>query len=125
MRQLPGAWRRTARGAGLLGPGDVPAPTIFAEMTALAVQTGAVNLGQGFPDEDPPAEVLAKVKSVYSGTARTFELDGVSADAWDTEGWWANVRMSNTEPLVRLNLEGKTKQIMEAKRDEFLALIRA
>lgn len=73
----------------------------------------------------PPAEVLAKVKSAYSATARVLELDGVSADAWDTEGWWANVRMSNTEPLVRLNLEGKTKQIMEAKRDEFLALIRA
>jgi phosphomannomutase len=46
-------------------------------------------------------------------------------DAWDSEGYWANVRMSNTEPLVRLNLEGKTKEIMEAKRDEFLAIIRS
>jgi phosphomannomutase len=54
-----------------------------------------------------------------------FELDGVSVDAWDSEGYWANVRMSNTEPLVRLNLEGKTKEIMEAKRDEFLAIIRS
>jgi N-succinyldiaminopimelate aminotransferase len=34
-------------------------PTIFAEMSALAVRTGSVNLGQGFPDEDGPAEVLA------------------------------------------------------------------
>jgi len=32
--------------------------TIFAEMTALAQETGAVNLGQGFPDEDGPPEVL-------------------------------------------------------------------
>ena len=57
--------------------------------------------------------------------ARVFELDGVSVDAWDSEGWWANVRMSNTEPLVRLNLEGKTKDIMEVRRDELLAQIRA
>ena len=49
----------------------------------------------------------------------------MSVDAWDAEGWWANVRMSNTEPLVRLNLEGKTKETMEAKRDEFLAIIRS
>lgn len=72
MRQLPGAWRRTARGAGLLGPGDVPAPTIFAEMTALAVQTGAVNLGQGFPDEDPPAEVLAAVHEAIAAGANQY-----------------------------------------------------
>ncbi|MBU1802754.1 MAG: aminotransferase, partial [Actinobacteria bacterium] len=34
-------------------------PTIFAEMSALAVRTGSLNLGQGFPDEEGPAEVLA------------------------------------------------------------------
>ena len=32
--------------------------TIFAEMSALAAQTGAINLGQGFPDTDGPADVL-------------------------------------------------------------------
>ena len=73
----------------------------------------------------PPAQILANVKAAYGTKARVFELDGVSVDAWDAEGYWANVRMSNTEPLVRLNLEGKTRAIMEAKRDEFLALIRA
>ncbi len=73
----------------------------------------------------PPAEVLARIKAAYEGRAKVFELDGVSVDAWDAEGWWANVRMSNTEPLVRLNLEGKTRKTMEEKRDEFLAQIRA
>ena len=73
----------------------------------------------------PPAEILAKIKEAYAGKAKVFELDGVSVDAWETEGWWANVRMSNTEPLVRLNLEGNTKEIMEVRRDEFLAQIRA
>lgn len=59
MLHIPGAWQRTARGAGLLSPDGNLLPTIFAEMTALAVRHDAVNLGQGFPDEDGPAEVLA------------------------------------------------------------------
>ncbi len=86
-------------------------------------QSGEINT----KTQTPPAQILAKIKADYSAKAgcEVFELDGVSVDAWQTEGWWANVRMSNTEPLVRLNLEGKTTQIMEAKRDEFLAIIRA
>lgn len=55
---LPGAWRRTARGAGLLDEAGEPRLTIFAEMSALATSTGAINLGQGFPDEDGPLEVI-------------------------------------------------------------------
>jgi N-succinyldiaminopimelate aminotransferase len=57
MRDIPGAWARTARGAGLIGEDGTIRPTIFAEMSALAARTGAINLGQGFPDEDAPAEV--------------------------------------------------------------------
>jgi len=53
-----GSWRRTARAAGLLAPDDEPRLTIFAEMSALASATGAINLGQGFPDEDGPAQVV-------------------------------------------------------------------
>ncbi len=68
------------------------------------------------------AAVLARVKATFPDN---FELDGVSVDRWDAEGWWFNVRMSNTEPLVRLNLEAKTPELMAAKRDEMLALIRA
>jgi N-succinyldiaminopimelate aminotransferase len=55
---ISGSWQRTARGAGLLTPDGRIAATIFAEMSALATATGAINLGQGFPDEDGPAEVL-------------------------------------------------------------------
>ncbi len=40
------------------------------------------------------------------------------------EDWWFNCRPSNTEPLLRLNLEARTKELMEAKRDEVLKLIR-
>ena len=49
---------------------------------------------------------------------------GRDATRWDAEGWWFNVRMSNTEPLVRLNLEAKTPELMAEKRDQMLALIR-
>lgn len=72
MREIPGAWRRTARGAGLLAPGGASAPTIFAEMTALAVRTGAVNLGQGFPDEDGPAAVLDAARAAIAGGANQY-----------------------------------------------------
>jgi len=65
---ISGAWRRAADGAGLLGADGSVRPTIFAEMSALAVRTGAINLGQGFPDEDGPAEVLdAAVAAIRGG----------------------------------------------------------
>jgi len=63
-----GPWLRAAAGAMLLGPDGAPAPTVFAEMSALAAATGAINLGQGFPDEDGPAEVIeAAVEAVRAG----------------------------------------------------------
>lgn len=64
----PGSWARAARGAMLLGTDGVIRPTIFAEMSALAVATGAINLGQGFPDEDGPPEVLeAALRAISEG----------------------------------------------------------
>ncbi|MCS3842070.1 aminotransferase class I/II-fold pyridoxal phosphate-dependent enzyme [Microbacterium sp. AK031] len=66
MSAIPGAWRRTAAGAGLLSPDGAVAPTIFAEMSASAMRTGAINLGQGFPDEDGPAEVLEAAREAIS-----------------------------------------------------------
>ncbi len=50
-------WQRTAAGANLLGSDGRLGVTIFEEMTGLAVRTGAINLGQGFPDEDGPEEM--------------------------------------------------------------------
>jgi len=53
---------------------------------------------------------------------RTYSMDGVSVEFHD---WHFNVRASNTEPLVRLNLEATTQDKMEQKRDEVLAFIRS
>ncbi|TFD57350.1 aminotransferase class I/II-fold pyridoxal phosphate-dependent enzyme [Cryobacterium suzukii] len=63
---ISGAWRRTARGAGLLAADGTVSASIFAEMSALAVRTGAINLGQGFPDEDGPAVVLEAARQAIS-----------------------------------------------------------
>jgi phosphomannomutase len=53
---------------------------------------------------------------------RVYTMDGVSAEFAD---WHFNVRPSNTEPLLRLNLEAVTPELMERKRDEVLAFIRS
>lgn len=66
MKAISGAWRRTAAGAGLLATDGTVAPTIFAEMSALAASTGAINLGQGFPDEDGPPEVLEAARQAIT-----------------------------------------------------------
>ncbi|MFM8446703.1 MAG: phosphomannomutase/phosphoglucomutase [Candidatus Nanopelagicaceae bacterium] len=67
--------------------------------------------------------VMAKIKELYGAKTgvTTDELDGLTVDG-DT--WWFNVRASNTEPLLRLNVEAKTQAQMEGLRDEVLALIR-
>ena len=66
------------------------------------------------------APILAEIKSKYAD-GHMFELDGISSEYAD---WWFNVRASNTEPLLRLIVEADTKELMEAKRDELLAIIR-
>lgn len=72
MRQIPGAWHRTAAGAGLVGSDGSIHPTIFAEMSALAAETGAINLGQGFPDEDGPPEVLEAAREAIARGANQY-----------------------------------------------------
>jgi len=48
------------------------------------------------------------------------QTDGLTVEF---EDWWFNCRPSNTEPLLRLNLEAETPELMEARRDEVLAVI--
>jgi len=67
-----------------------------------------------------PAAKMQEIAATYAD-ARQGELDGISIDY---EDWHFNVRPSNTEPLLRLNLEALTQADMEQKRDEVLAIIR-
>lgn len=64
--------------------------------------------------------VLERIKTQYADGQLNL-LDGVTVEYPD---WWFNVRGSNTEPLIRLNLEAKTPELMAQKRDEVLGVIR-
>ncbi|MEV6251134.1 phosphomannomutase/phosphoglucomutase [Streptomyces sp. NPDC051742] len=69
------------------------------------------------------AASAAKVRSAYEGGDVTLdELDGLTVTAAD---WWFNLRASNTEPLLRLNVEARDETTMAKIRDEVLALVRA
>jgi phosphomannomutase len=66
---------------------------------------------------------LAALEERYGKEAQAVDhLDGVTFDFGD---WWFNVRPSNTEPFLRLNLEARSRPLMEQKRDEVLAFIRS
>jgi phosphomannomutase len=64
---------------------------------------------------------LGELRDRYSD-GNQDETDGLTVEY---EDWWFNCRPSNTEPLLRLNLEAKTRELMDAKRDEVLGMIRA
>ena len=79
--------------------------------------TGEINT----PVADVPAK-LAELEERFGPAGRVSHLDGLSVEADD---WHFNVRPSNTEPLLRLNLEARSEELMERKRDEVLGVIRA
>ena len=65
---------------------------------------------------------LQELKERFGPEGTVSHLDGISVDAGD---WHMNVRPSNTEPLLRLNLEARSEELMERKRDEVLSVIRS
>lgn len=68
-------------------------------------------------------EKLDALEQRFSKEAKAVDyLDGITFDFGD---WWFNVRPSNTEPYLRLNVEARTRELMEQKRDEVLAFIRS
>ena len=70
---------------------------------------------------DPRARIEA-VRSTFAAGAEVDELDGLTVVLAD--GRWFNVRPSNTEPLLRLNVEAASQPAMEQLRDDVLAVIR-
>jgi phosphomannomutase len=77
--------------------------------------TGELNT----PVQDVPLK-LQELKEHFGSEGKVSHLDGISVDFDD---WHFNVRPSNTEPLLRLNLEARTKEQMERRRDEVLDVI--
>ena len=72
------------------------------------------------PSMDVVPKKIEALAKAY-GHGHVYQLDGISVEFDD---WHFNVRASNTEPLLRLNLEGLTPEIMEKRRDEVLGIIR-
>jgi len=89
-----------------------PMSKIIAPIARYA-QSGEIN----FEVEDKDA-ALEQLKESYSGRGEIDELDGVTVDCFEREGWWCNVRKSNTEPLLRLNLEARDPEQVKRMVDE-------
>ena len=90
---------------------------ILAPLRSRYFLTGEINT--------PVADVAVKLQELkerLGPQGRVSHLDGLSIEADD---WHLNVRPSNTEPLLRLNLEARSPELMETKRDEVLDLIRS
>jgi phosphomannomutase len=66
--------------------------------------------------------IMDRVAAAFAGRGEQDRIDGLTVSGSD---WWVNVRPSNTEPLLRLNVEAAKRETMEALRDETLGLIRA
>lgn len=68
---------------------------------------------------------IARLKATFAD-GRQDELDGITVEYGDLDSpdwWWFNVRASNTEPLLRLNLEARTAELRDAKRAQLVALL--
>jgi phosphomannomutase len=100
-----------------LGGQDAPLSQLLAEYTRYHA-SGEIN-----SDVADQAEATARVKDAFASQpgVSTDELDGLTVMASE---WWFNVRPSNTEPLLRLNVEAATEPAMASLRDEVLGIIR-
>jgi phosphomannomutase len=100
----------------LISKRDRPLSEILAPLRERYFITGEINT--------PVPDVALKLQELKERYAdgRVTHLDGISVDFDD---WHFNVRPSNTEPLLRLNLEATSEELMEQKRDEVLEVIRS
>ena len=112
----PGCSRRCT-----CSPRSASSPCTLADLTAeynRYVASGEINSTV----TDQAGRVEAIRAAFADRTSSVDELDGLTIDLAD--GSWFNVRASNTEPLLRLNVEAPTQDAMSALRDEALAVIR-
>ena len=65
------------------------------------------------------AAAIAEAKRRYAD-GKQFELDGFSVEYAD---WWFNLRASGTEPLLRLNMEARTTELLEQKKQELFSFL--
>ena len=97
----------------LLGREGKPIDVLLAPLRRTSA-TGEIN----FKVADKDA--LMRTLALTFKDARQDTLDGITIEY---EDWWFNVRASNTEPYLRLNLEAKTPEMLEAKRSQLVAIL--
>ncbi|MFH8349407.1 phosphomannomutase/phosphoglucomutase [Streptomyces sp. NPDC018045] len=101
-----------------LGGQDGPLSELVAQYDRYAA-SGEIN-----STVDDQTDRLAAVRTAYAGHEGT-ELDELDGLTVTTADWWFNLRPSNTEPLLRLNVEARDRETVERVRDEVLEIVRA
>lgn len=99
-----------------------PMSKLVAPIAERYVQSGEIN----FENEEKD-KALATIKEEFGpgsdADGEIDELDGVTIDCFSTRGWWCNVRKSNTEPLLRLNLEARDPATLRGAVDEIAPML--
>ena len=88
-----------------------------------AVYDGYARSGEINSTVADAAACQERVSAAFAGRATADDVDGLTLRD-EAAGWWVNLRPSNTEPLLRLNVEARDEATMTALRDETLALVR-
>ncbi|WP_240643885.1 phosphomannomutase/phosphoglucomutase [Antribacter gilvus] len=107
--------------------GEQPHPlSALAEMYEPYVSSGEINSRVADVPAARARVIEAYVTQEGGGPVEVDELDGLTVSHWGSHPqWWFNLRASNTEPLLRLNVEAADEDIMEKVRDDVLSLVRA
>ena len=104
----------------LLCKSGKPLSELMADRIAKYPVSGEINTKVASTDK--VKEIMAKIEKIYGASGKVYHIDGLSIDFND---WRFNLRGSQTEPYIRLNVEARgSKILMETKRDELLAIIR-
>ena len=104
----------------LLSKTDKPLSELVADRIAKYPVSGEINTKVSGVDK--VKEIMATIEKLYSADGKVSHVDGLSIDF---PAWRFNLRGSQTEPYIRLNVESRgDKSLMESKRDELLAIIR-
>lgn len=104
----------------LLGNSGKKLSELLEERIAKYPVSGEINTKVSGTDK--VKEIISRIEKIYGGSGEVSKIDGLSIDFPD---WRFNLRGSNTEPFIRLNVEARgDKKLMETKRDELLKIIR-
>jgi len=105
--------------------GQPHALSALAEQYQPYVASGEINSRVADVPAARARVVEAYVEQQGAGPVTVDELDGLTVSHWDSQPqWWFNLRASNTEPLLRLNVEAADEDVMQKVRDDVLALVR-